>query len=235
MGEKRNIPITPVNGSEAEEARLQDIESETVEPEAGGAEPGLEAEDVVSAAGAPSVVEGDTEAEGEAELLELEAEEGPATIEAADYEAVAAERDAYWDGLVRLKADFDNFRKRSQRELAEAAVRARADVLTEFLPILDNLDRALNAAEHHEEGKVLEGVRMTQTLFTQLLRREGVEGIDPLGEPFDPTLHEAMIAAPSSEEEGTVTAVMERGYLLNDQVLRPAKVAVSAGPAEAEG
>ena len=107
-------------------------------------------------------------------------------------------------------------------------------MLGEFLPILDNLDRALNAAEHHEEGKVLQGVRMTHTLFEDLMRREGVTAIDPVGEAFDPAVHEAMVFAPSDQPEGVVTATLERGYVMGDRLLRPARVAVSSGAAGAE-
>lgn len=145
--------------------------------------------------------------------------------------ALAAERDAYLDNLLRLKAEFENYRKRSRREMEEVESRARGALLLEFLPVLDNLSRALDAAEHHEEGKVLDGVRMTHGQFLALLRKEGVSEICPLGEPFNPELHEAMIFQPSDQPEGTVTAVLDRGYMLGDRVLRAARVAVSAGPA----
>ena len=153
----------------------------------------------------------------------------------ADPALVAAERDAHLDSLLRLKAEFDNYRKRTHRELLETDARVRTSVLAEFLPVLDNLERALNAAEHHEEGKVLAGVRSTLNLFADLLRREGVEQVDPLDGPFDPQLHEAMLAQPSDKEEGIVTSVFERGYVMGDRVLRPAKVAVSSGRAEGSG
>jgi molecular chaperone GrpE len=150
---------------------------------------------------------------------------------AEERDAAAAERDEYLEDLRRLKADFDNYRRRAQRELSESETRARTAVLAEFLPILDNLDRALNAAEHHEESKVIEGVRLTHNLFSDLLRKEGVEEVEALGAHFDPTVHEALITQPSAEhEEGVVTTVLERGYVCGDRVLRPAKVAVSSGP-----
>jgi molecular chaperone GrpE len=152
-----------------------------------------------------------------------------------ELEFVAAARDAYLDSLLRLKAEFENYRRRTQRELADSETRARLGILAEFLTILDNLDRALSAAEHHEEGKVLAGVRLTHSLFADLLRKEGVEVVDPLGAPFDPRLHDAMVLQPSDEEEGTVTAVFDRGYVLGDHVLRPAKVAVSSGRPEESG
>jgi molecular chaperone GrpE len=145
--------------------------------------------------------------------------------------ALTTERDAFYDQLLRQRAEFENYRRRTQKEMGEAEARARGRMLGEFLPILDNLDRALSAAEHHEEGKVLQGVRLTHTLFEDLLRREGVTAIDPVGESFDPSTHEAMVFAPSAEPEGVVTATLERGYALGDRLLRPARVAVSSGAA----
>lgn len=150
-------------------------------------------------------------------------------VEAALLDVVIAERDGYLDALRRLQAEFDNYRRRSQRESTEVRARARCGLLAEFLPVFDNLARALDAAEHHQEGKVLDGVRLTHSLFADLLRREGVEEIHPLGSTFDPHLHEAIVSLPSDEEEGTVVQVVEKGYAAGETVLRPARVAVSAG------
>jgi molecular chaperone GrpE len=138
------------------------------------------------------------------------------------------------DALQRLQAEFDNYRKRSRREIAEASEAAKGALVAEFLPVLDNLGRALDAAEQHEEGKVLSGVRMTHNIFLDLLNRHGVNVIDPLGQEFNPELHEAMAYQASAEAEGVVIAVVEKGYTLNERVLRPARVAVSAGPSESE-
>ncbi len=149
-------------------------------------------------------------------------------------ESVAVERDGYLDALMRLQAEFENFRRRSQRELSEARSRARLNLLGEFLPVLDNLARAVDAAEHHEEGKVLEGVRLTHALFADLLRREGVSEVYPLGSHFDPHLHEAIVSLPSEAEEGVVIEVVDKGYTAGDHVLRPARVAVSAGSPDPE-
>ncbi len=146
-----------------------------------------------------------------------------------DVDRLKAERDKYLDNLLRLKAEFENFRKRSRRELAESESRAKGSLLTEFLPILDNLERALAAAEEHEEAKLVDGVRMTYEHFARLLEHEGVERMDPAGQPFDPEHQEAVFAQASEQEEGTVIQVLERGYLLGERVLRPAKVVVSAG------
>mgnify|MGYP002412987374 CR=1 FL=1 len=145
------------------------------------------------------------------------------------------DRDDYLGSLQRLQAEFDNFRRRARREIGDASEAARAGLLGDFLPVLDNLERALNAAEHHQEGKVLEGVRLTRSLFVDLLRREGVEEVDPLGGAFDPTMHEAMLARPAAEPEGTVVDVFEKGYTLGDRILRPARVIVSSGEAGPAG
>lgn len=152
--------------------------------------------------------------------------------EDSELERVEAERDACREKLVRLQAEFENYRKRVQREAANAQAKGRSSLITEFLAIHDNLERALSAAEHHQEHQVLEGVRLTHSLFVDLLHKEGVEEIDPQGSAFDPELHEAMMAEPSDEEEGIVTKVFERGYMMDGRVLRPAKVVVSAGRSE---
>ncbi|HZK49028.1 MAG TPA: nucleotide exchange factor GrpE [Thermoleophilia bacterium] len=184
------------------------------EPE-GGADPAVET----------------TVGEGAARISAAEAGQADVTSDevTSPLVALAAERDGYLDALMRLQAEFENFRRRSQRELGEARNRARTGVLGEFLPVFDNLSRALDAAEHHEEGKVLEGVRLTHSLFADLLRREGVCEIPSLGVPFDPHLHEAVVSLPSDVEEGVVIQVVAKGYTVGESVLRPARVAVSAG------
>jgi molecular chaperone GrpE len=145
-------------------------------------------------------------------------------------DVLAQERDRLADALLRLRAEFDNYRKRAARELCDARVCAQGDLLLDLLPVLDNLERALDAAEHHEEGKVLQGVRLTRDQFVNLLAKAGVEEIPGLGAMFDPTIHEAVAVQPSELDEGLVSAVLERGYRQGVQALRPARVVVSAGP-----
>lgn len=156
-------------------------------------------------------------------------EAGAAAFEAA-MEELTRERDTLADSLLRLRAEFDNYRRRAARELIEARERSQAELLNDMLPVLDNLDRALDAAEHHDEGKVLGGVRMTRDLFADLLRRVGVEEIDGEDTPFDPQVHDAILMQPSDKADGTVIAVLERGYRQGERVLRPARVIVSSGP-----
>ena len=149
-----------------------------------------------------------------------------------ELESLRHERDVLAESDLRLRAEFENFRRRSTREALEARERAQGSLLTEMLPVLDNLERALDAAEHHDEGKVLGGVRIVRDLFVDLLRRSGVEEIPTVGAEFDPHVHDAVVMQPSGQEEGTVTAVLERGYTQGERVLRPARVVVSSGPAD---
>jgi molecular chaperone GrpE len=162
-------------------------------------------------------------------IAELQAAEMVLLEAQAALETVTAERDDLADALLRLRAEFENYRRRATREQVQARDRAQGEILSDLLPVLDNLERALDAAEHHEEGKVLGGVRMTRDLFVDLLRRSGVEDIETVGVAFDPRVHEAMLLQPSDQEEGVVTAVLERGYRQGEHVLRPARVAVSSG------
>lgn len=193
-------------------------------------DPSIDASGAVIEPDGPGAAEPADGADSDGALAEIDFAREGVDPEAAVLEVVTADRDRYLDALQRLQAEFDNFRRRSQRESSEARTRARCGVLGEFLSVFDNLARALDAAEHHQEGKVLEGVRLTHSLFADLLRREGVEEIHPLGSAFDPHLHEAIASLPSEESEGTVVQVVEKGYTAGETVLRPARVAVSAGP-----
>jgi molecular chaperone GrpE len=171
-----------------------------------------------------------------AELQALTAERDALAVErealVAERDAAVKERDDNADALLRLRAEFENYRRRTSREVIDAGTRAQCDLLGSLLPVLDNLDRALDAAEHHEEGKVLDGVRLTRKMFVDLLGCTGVEEIAGVGTQFDPNLHEAIMVQASDQEEGTVAAVLQKGYLQGDRVLRPAKVAVSSGKGE---
>lgn len=137
------------------------------------------------------------------------------------------ERDEYLDSLQRLKAEFDNFRKRTENERAAQSARASESVVKELLPVLDDLERALVAAEEHEEAKLEEGVRLVHRALADVLARAGLSEIDT-GGPFDPHVHEALLAQPvDGVEPGSVVEVLQKGYLLGDRVLRPARVVVA--------
>ena len=138
------------------------------------------------------------------------------------------EHEKVMDDLRRVAADFDNYRKRVAREQAQLYARAGERLAAKLLPVLDDLERALDAAEHHEEAKVLEGVRMTKDALAGVLASEGVEEIAADGGPFDPHVHEALLAQPvEGVEPGHVIQVIQRGYRMGDVVLRPARVVVS--------
>ncbi len=148
-----------------------------------------------------------------------------------DVAALQAERDELFDRLQRLAAEFDNFRKRTEREHALLTERANERLVKELIPILDDLGRALEAAAEHEEAKLEEGVRLVHRAFSELLAKEGLAEIATDGK-FDPHVHEALLSQPSEAEEGAVIEVVQKGYKLGDRVLRPARVVVSAGPPE---
>ena len=131
------------------------------------------------------------------------------------------------DRLLRLAADFDNYKKRVAREREEYVALANARLLAELLPVLDDLERALAAAEEHEEVQLEEGVRLVHRSLAALLERHGVEPIETEGK-FDPHIHEALLSQPSEEaESGSVLDVVQKGYRLGDSVVRPARVIVA--------
>jgi len=137
------------------------------------------------------------------------------------------ERDEYLDSLQRLKAEFDNFRKRTARESAAQSARAGEALVKELLPVLDDLERALVAAEEHEEAKLEDGVRLVHRALADVLARAGLAEIETDG-AFDPHVHEALLAQPTDGvEPGSVVQVLQKGYRLGDRVLRPARVVVA--------
>jgi molecular chaperone GrpE len=155
-------------------------------------------------------------------------EEQDAEESGGDVAALQAERDELFDRLQRLAAEFDNFRKRSAREAAATIERANERLVKELLPVLDDLGRALEAAEVHEEAQLEEGVRLVHRSLADLLAKEGLAEISTDG-AFDPHVHEALLSQPSEAREGDVIEVVQKGYTLGDKVLRPARVVVSAG------
>ncbi len=147
-----------------------------------------------------------------------------------DFARVCAERDTYVDHLQRLKAEFDNYRKRVQRDEEQLRLRAAEAVVESLLPVMDNMGRALDAAARHEEGQLIAGLELVAGQLRATLEGHGLQEVpvEP-GALFDPNIHEAVLAQPSDEhEEGTVTQVLERGYLLHGRLLRPAKVIVAS-------
>ena len=155
---------------------------------------------------------------------EPEAEAAPAPDELA---AVEAERDEYLDLLQRVQADFENYRKRAARDQERLVAHAHERLVRELLPVLDDLERALEAAERNEEATLVEGVTLVQKALRQALAREGLAEIPTEG-AFDPHVHEALLTQPSDRAEpGSVLEVVQRGYRLGDKVVRPARVIVA--------
>jgi len=190
-------------GTQPEE--LPTEQDETAEA-AGGEGPANEAERVVDA---------EPPAEPEDELTVAQRERG-------EYLALAQ----------RTQADFENYRKRAARDAAAAGERAKSGLVRELLPVVDNLERALDASSGDEGGQPAEhladGVRLVHSELVAVLARNGVEAFDPRGEKFDPELHEALsMRSEEGSEPGTVLDVVEKGYRLNGAVLRPARVVVS--------
>src|ERR671933_2033971 len=155
-----------------------------------------------------------------------DAEAAPEVDELAE---LTRERDEYLDALQRVKAEFDNYRKRAARDQESLVARAHEGLVKELLPILDDLERALEAASQHEEAKLEEGVRLVHRSLRDLLAKEGLTEVETNGK-FDPHVHEALLSQPSDEEEGTVIEVVQKGYTLGDRVVRPARVVVADPP-----
>jgi molecular chaperone GrpE len=150
------------------------------------------------------------------------------TEEVDELAVLTKERDEYLDALQRLKAEFDNYRKRVARDQRELAARSHERLMRELLPVLDDLERALDAANEHEEAKLDEGIRLVHRHLADLLAREGLVEVPTEG-AFDPHSQEALLAQPSDADEGTVIQVLQKGYKLGDHVLRPARVVISQG------
>src|SRR5437763_14763167 len=136
--------------------------------------------------------------------------------------------------LLRSAAEFDNFKKRAAKEKEDAAKFGNEKILKDFLPVMDNLERALDHAEQHEPKQVIEGVKLVQKLFETTLAKHGVVGFSAVGKPFDPGLHEALMQQESDEPAGTVVSEMAKGYKLNDRLVRPAAVVGSKPRTAAE-
>jgi molecular chaperone GrpE len=149
--------------------------------------------------------------------------------ETNELEVLQKERDELLDTLQRVQADFDNYRKRAARDQQSLVARAHERLVKDLLPVLDDLERALEAAEAHEEAKLEDGVALVTRSFADVLRKEGLEEVATDGK-FDPHVHEALLSQPSEAEEGSVIEVLQKGYRLGDRVIRPARVVIAGAP-----
>ena len=150
-----------------------------------------------------------------------------------DFEKLLAdahqERDEYLELARRTKADFENFRKRAAVQAQEALTRGKVEVAREVVDAVDNLERALEAADAGNGEGLAAGVEMVLKGLCETLDRNGIEAVDPKGERFDPNQHEALSTMPvEGTESGVVVEVMQKGYRMDEQLIRPARVVVSA-------
>ncbi len=139
------------------------------------------------------------------------------------------------DRYLRLAAEFDNFRKRTARQYAEIVKNANEELIQDLLGVIDDLDRALQSAANAEaqnqkfnKDTFIDGMKMIYDKLMTVLGGRGVTMFDPMGQPFDPLYHDAVMQMPSDAEEGTVIGVISPGYILNDKVIRHAKVVVAS-------
>jgi molecular chaperone GrpE len=174
------------------------------------------------------------DAGGEPESPELSAQASEQPIDPADLARVAAE---YKDKLLRVLAEMENLRRRTEREIADTRLYGISAFARDIVAVADNMDRALGAldAELREKADaatkaLLDGVELTERELSKVLEKHGVKKFEPLGEKFDPHLHQAMFEIPDvSRPAGTVAQVVQPGYMIGERVLRPALVAVAKG------
>lgn len=179
----------------------------------------------------PSANSEPSKADGPSEPKEPDVESLRAKLESAQSEVLKVR-----DQLLRTAADFDNFRKRTRKDVEDAQRKASERVLLEVLPVADNLERAVQAAQQSGDlNSVVEGVTMVLRFFEDAMSRLGVERIKSVGQGFDPGLHEAVQQVESDEPVGTVVTEMTPGYRIAGKLLRPAMVAVARPRADSEG
>jgi molecular chaperone GrpE len=170
------------------------------------------------------------EAEPETTETGLDSVEGPAVVDEAiqeELQNLQREISHFKELYLRKLADFDNYRKRQEREMVEFRRYANAELMRDCLPVLDNLERALAAPGGVESG-LREGVELVLKQFRDVLDRHGLGEVDPIDQPFDPSLHEAIQRYEvSGVQEATVVQVLQKGYRLGERLIRPALVIVA--------
>lgn len=168
----------------------------------------------------------------EPESYSAPVEAAPAgAVDSDEQQRLKAEIDHLREMYLRKLAEFDNYRKRIDRERQELRRTAAEGLVGELLPVLDNFERAIQHAEESEPAAFREGVAMIARQFADILQRSGLETIDPTGQRFDPELHEAVQRIEGSEyAPGTIVGVFSRGYLYGGRLIRPAMVAVAVEP-----
>src|SRR4051812_26817813 len=167
------------------------------------------------------------DASGEASATAPQPEQPESSLDPA---VLRQQRDDYYDRLLRKTAEFDNYRKRTDRERIQLSEAAAADLLTELLPLVDDMERALKAEAGADDGSIRKGVELIHKQLMDVLRKRGVKPLDALGADFDPHFHMAVSHEPAGgRREGEVVEEFRRGYMLGDRLLRPAMVKVAKG------
>jgi molecular chaperone GrpE len=167
------------------------------------------------------------DASGEASATAQPPEQPDSPTDAAD---LRQQRDDYYDRLLRKTAEFDNYRKRTERERIQLSEAAAADLLTELLPLVDDMERALGAGAAADADSIRKGVELIHKQLLEVLRKRGVKPVEALGADFDPHFHMAVAHEPAAgHREGEVVEEFRRGYMLGDRLLRPAMVKVAKG------
>ena len=163
-----------------------------------------------------------TDTSSEQEEQEAEEQKDPLQQKQEEYQEL-------YDKHLRLYSEFENFRRRSRKETADAKEKGRSDMVLAVLPVIDDFERALSSINESTESKdVYEGVELIYNKFKNILSEQGLQEMQPVGETFDPDYHEAVtkMQAPSEDQKGKVIDVVEKGYMLNDRIVRHAKVVV---------
>lgn len=227
MGHKKNepreIPIAFEDPIEEEDLSLagQPLNSEEASSDTDEQD---DVQQVVSAAAEQTGEPGDSSAAAASES------DASASLQ-SQIDTLAREKTALYDQLLRRAAEFENYRRRVERERSDAYQRARVEVLLEFLPVVDNFERALSSLEDSggDAEALRQGVELIHKQFKDALTKFGLEPVDAIGQAFDPHLHEAVtIEATDKHKENTVIEEFQRGYKIGDKLLRPAKVKVAA-------
>jgi molecular chaperone GrpE len=189
-----------------------------------------------------AVEEGSSEDGGvipvEVEAPEPQAEAAPDPIKQLEEKLAAAEKEKKenWDRYLRAAADLENTRKRQKRELEDAKFDTKNKVLKEMLPVVDNLERAIEHAGGGEDPTlkpIVEGVQLVLRQFMTAFERLDITAVEAMGQPFDPNVHEAISQQESDQPAGTIIQVLQRGYRAGDRLLRPALVVVAKAKAQA--
>ncbi len=175
---------------------------------------------------------GETIATGEGEAMPEAAEQPEPTVEELQKQLAAAEKKAgeNWDKMLRMQAEMENIRRRTRIDLENAHKFALENFAKELLTVMDSLELGIQAAngDSPEVVKLREGSELTKKQFEAVFEKFNIEAIDPVGQPFDPEKHQAMSMMPSADvEPNTVLNVFQKGYLLNDRLIRPAMVVVA--------